>query len=247
MNFNITIKPNPTELGNAAGKKAADVINNAIKQQGFARVVLATGSSQFETFAALLECDIDWSKVEVFHLDEYVNLPEEHPASFRKYLKERFVAKVSNLKAIHYVKGEGDIEAHLAELTKSIRSAPIDLAFIGLGENAHIAFNDPPANFDSDEAFIVVDLDEKCKLQQVGEGWFKTLADVPDKAITMTVKQILASKTIVSAVPHKVKATAVKDSLSKKIDPMVPGSILKTHADWHLFIEDASASELFLI
>ena len=245
MNFTITVKPSPAELGRAAAKKTADCINSAIAQQGFSRILLATGTSQFETISALLDHSIDWGKVEVFHLDEYIGLPKEHPASFRKYLRERFVAKVGNLKAIHYVNGEGDIEAHLEELTKNIRSAPIDVALIGIGENSHIAFNDPPANFDSDAAFIVVELDEKCKLQQVGEGWFPTVSDVPEKAITITAKQILASNMIISAVPHKAKANAVRESLTSSVSPMVPASILKTHRDWHLYIDDASASDIF--
>ena len=245
MNFTINVKPNPAELGRAAAEKATEAINLAIKQRGLARVVLSTGQSQFETISSLLEQKIDWGKVEVFHLDEYIGMPETHPASFRKYLKERFVAQISGLKAIHYVNGEGDFEAHIADLTKIIRSAPIDVALIGIGENAHIAFNDPPANFDSDEAYIVVELDEKCKNQQVGEGWFKTIDDVPKKAITMTVKQILASKTIISAVPHKSKENAVKEVLTNPVDPMIPATILKTHADWHLYTDAASAGGLF--
>ena len=247
MNFSITVKPNPAELGCAAAKKIVDSISEAITSRGTARIVLSTGSSQFDTFTALLALDVDWSKVEVFHLDEYIGLPESHPASFRKYLKERFAAHAKGLKAIHYVDGETDVQEHIAELTKAIRSAPIDVGVIGIGENAHIAFNDPPANFDTDEAFIVVELDEKCKRQQVGEGWFPSLDDVPKTAITMTVKQIMACKTIVSSVPHSVKANAVRQSLSEPVSAMTPASILKTHQNWHVFLDTNSASELFRI
>lgn len=246
MNFTITVQKTPTELGQVAAKKAAAVIQTAIAAQGIARVVLATGQSQFETLEALLTYDIDWSKVEVFHLDEYVGLPESHPASFRKYLKERFLSKVT-VKAAHMVDGEGDVINHVANLSAKIHAAPIDLAFIGIGENAHIAFNDPPANFDTEEAFFVVELDDACKNQQVREGWFASLADVPKTAITMSVKQILAAKTIVSAVPHATKATAVFDSLTREITPEIPATILKTHPDWHLFLDEASASKLFRI
>ena len=246
MNMTITIKGTPVEMGKAAAIKAAAALNAAIAANGKARLVLSTGSSQFETISALIEQNVDWSKVEMFHLDEYVDLSESHPASFRKYLKERFVSQVL-LKNAFFVDGEGDIASHIAQLTAEIRKEPIDVGLIGIGENAHIAFNDPPADFQTDAAYMVVNLDDKCKNQQVGEGWFATIGDVPKQAITMTVKQILSCKTIISCVPHAVKSQAVKDALTLDVTPMVPATILKTHPDWHLFIDDASASGLFRV
>lgn len=179
----------------------------------------------------------------MFHLDEYIGLSETHPASFRKYLKERFVNLVP-LKAAHYVLGEGDLEKHISDLTHEIRKAPIDLGIVGIGENAHIAFNDPPANFETTEAFIIVNLDNKCKQQQVGEGWFPSVDEMPRQAITMTPFQIMQSKTIISCVPHKAKAQAVKDTLENDLTNTIPATMLKGHSDYNLFIDEASASLL---
>lgn len=180
----------------------------------------------------------------MFHLDEYVALPESHIASFRKYLKERFVSKVP-LKAAHFVNGEGNVEENIAALTAELRKAPVDVGVIGIGENGHIAFNDPPADFDTDEAYKVVTLDERCRKQQVGEGWFAGVDDVPKQAITMCVKQIMACKHIVTAAPHSVKAEAIYNTITFPVTPKIPATILKTHPDWKLFIDDASASQLF--
>lgn len=246
MNFNISVSPTPVQLGQAAANKIAELLRNAIEKKGSARIILSTGASQFETIDALIQSDVPWDKVEMFHLDEYVDLPESHIASFRKYLKERFVSKVS-LKAAHFVDGEGDVEENIRTLTEELRRAPVDVGVIGIGENAHIAFNDPPANFETDAAYMVVNLDERCKQQQVGEGWFATVDDVPKQAITMCVKQILACEHIVSSVPHAAKAEAVRNTLTSKVDPMIPATILKTHPNWNLFLDDASASGLFAL
>ncbi|MGI6404631.1 MAG: glucosamine-6-phosphate deaminase [Oscillospiraceae bacterium] len=246
MNFNISVSPTPVQLGQAAANKIAELLRNAIEKKGSARIILSTGASQFETIDALIQSDVPWDKVEMFHLDEYVDLPESHIASFRKYLKERFVSKVS-LKAAHFVDGEGDVEENIRALTEELRRAPVDVGVIGIGENAHIAFNDPPANFETDAAYMVVNLDERCKQQQVGEGWFATVDDVPKQAITMCVKQILACEHIVSSVPHAAKAEAVRNTLTSKVDPMIPATILKTHPNWNLFLDDASASGLFAL
>lgn len=243
MNITIHVAPTPQELGARAAEAIAKYLTEAIKEQGYARLVLSTGASQFETLEALLSHEIAWEKVEMFHLDEYVALPESHIASFRKYLKERFVSKVS-LKAAHFVNGEGDVEANIAALTEELRKAPVDVGVIGIGENGHIAFNDPPADFDTDLAYKVVDLDERCKKQQVGEGWFATVDDVPKQAITMCVKQIMSCRHIVTATPHQVKAEAVLNTITKPVQPTVPATILKTHPDWHLFLDDASAALL---
>ncbi len=241
--MNVTISETAEELGAAAAQQAADIINECVNKRGSARIVLSTGASQFTFLEALASHAVDWSKVEMFHLDEYADLPDTHPASFRKYLRERFLSYASGAKA-HLVDGEGDIASHIAQLTREIRRAPIDLSMIGIGENAHIAFNDPPADFDTTEAYKVVDLDEACKAQQVREGWFESLGQVPRQAITMTVRQILDSATIISCVPYRVKANAIKQTLQEEITADVPASILKTHNDWRLFLDRESASEI---
>lgn len=237
----ITILKDPEELGKEAAKYCRAVLKDAIAKNGGARLVLSTGASQFDTLKHLVEMDIDWSQVEMFHLDEYIGLSRSHPASFRKYLKERFTGLV-DLKATYFISGEGDIERNIKGLTEEIRRAPVDLALIGIGENGHIAFNDPPADFDTREAFIVVDLDERCKEQQVGEGWFPIVDDVPKQAITMTCHEILRSKAIVSCVPYKVKAEAIKSTLESDVSNSIPATLLKTHDDWTLFLDDDSAS-----
>jgi len=230
------------ELGKSAALYTAQLIKNAIAEKGFARILLSTGASQFDTLASLVEQDIDWSCVEMFHLDEYVNLPESHPASFRKYLKEKFTAKV-NLKAAYFVDGT---EENIKYLSEKINEHPIDVGLIGIGENAHIAFNDPPADFDTEEPYIVVNLNDTCKKQQVGEGWFETVDDVPKQAVSMSVKQIMKCKKIVSCVPYKVKAEAVLNTLKTELTNTVPATMLKTHPDFTLYIDADSASLLSL-
>lgn len=244
MNTIITIKNTPAEMGLSAAERIASLLNAAIARQGYARLVLSTGASQFETLDALIHQPVDWSKVEMFHLDEYVALPESHPASFRKYLKERFVSKV-NLKAAHFVEGDGDVSACIARLTRELREKPVDVGVIGIGENGHIAFNDPPADFHTKEAYIVVNLDDRCKHQQVGEGWFATPDDVPKQAISMTVPQILSCRAIVSCVPHAVKQDAVQKTLQLAVSPNVPATVLKTHPEWYLYLDTASAAKAF--
>ncbi|MFC5401331.1 glucosamine-6-phosphate deaminase [Cohnella soli] len=237
----VKVLENSAQLGIEAAKQAAEVIRGAIASRGKARIVLSTGASQFDFIQAFVQSDLDWSKVEMFHLDEYVGLSESHPASFRKYLRERFVNLVG-LNRAYFVNGEGDVSENIRELSEEIRKAPIDLALIGIGENAHIAFNDPPADFTTKEAYFVVELDEGCKKQQVGEGWFATLNDVPKQAITMTVYQIMQSEVIISCVPHEVKANAVKLTLENDTTPQVPATMLKTHPDWTLYLDRNSAS-----
>ena len=239
----INISTNPIELGRAAAAVCADIINEVITRKGSARIALSTGASQFETIQALIEKNIDWSKVEMFHLDEYIGLPESHPASFRKYLKERFLSKV-NIKRAYLVDGEDDPQKVIARLTSEIRKAPVDLGIIGIGENAHIAFNDPPADFGAEEAYICVTLDDACKQQQVREGWFATVDDVPQQAISMTVHQIMHCRRIVSCVPYAVKAKAVKDTLENQLTHMIPATMLKKHPCWKLFLDNDSASLL---
>ena len=239
----IEINKDASELGFKAAKYAAGKLNEAIKLSGEARLLVSTGSSQFETFEALLREKLEWNKVEVFHLDEYIGLPITHGASFRKYLYDRFISKVS-VKKFHGVNVEGNINENIKVLTAEIRKKPVDLGLIGIGVNGHVAFNDPPADFKTHEAYIVVDLDEQCRMQQVNEGWFRTLNDVPSQAISMSPWQIMQCKTIVSCVPHKVKAISVRNTLINKLTELVPATILKQHHDFHLYLDVNSASEI---
>ena len=240
----IIISRTEQDLGKNAAKYVAAILNECIEKKGSARIVLSTGASQLSTFEALVHEKVDWSKVTMFHLDEYVNLPETHIASFRKYLKERFIDKIGS-KRMNYITGEGDTAKTIAEITAAIREKPIDIGVIGIGENGHIAFNDPPADFETTEAYHVVKLDEKCRMQQVGEGWFATIDDVPAYAISATVHQLFSCKSVVSVVPHKVKAKAVYDTLkSPEVTNLVPATKLREHADWYLYLDEESAALL---
>lgn len=239
----IRICQNSKELGKSAARYVAQILKKCISEKGSARIVLSTGASQFDTIEALTqEPGIKWENVEMFHLDEYVDLEPTHIASFRKYLQERFVNKVSPLAAVHFVDGTEDCIAHL---TEEIRKSPIDIGLIGIGENAHIAFNDPPANFDTKEAYIVVNLNDRCKQQQMGEGWFKSIEDVPKQAISMTAYQIMQCEHIVSCVPYKVKAEAVYNTIkSPDVTNEIPATLLKTHPNFILYLDENSASEI---
>ncbi len=234
MSINICADVN--ELGKKAAAEAAGYLKSVIAQKGYARIVLSTGSSQFETLSALIDSDVDWSKVEMFHLDEYVGLPETHIASFRKYLKERFISKV-NLLAYNLVDGN---PASIPALSAKLREKPVDLGVVGIGENGHIAFNDPPADFDTTEAYIVVNLNDTCKIQQVGEGWFATIDDVPKQAISMTPYQIMRCKKIITCAPHAVKANAIRATLYDAVSNMTPATLLRTHPDWSLYVDSNS-------
>ena len=242
--MDIHVAKTPKELGCQAAQRIAALLREAIAEKGSARLLLSTGASQFETLAYLVKEKLDWSKVEMFHLDEYVNLPDKHKASFRDYLVKRFTSKV-NLKAAHFVNGKGDVSANIASLSKEYSKAPMDVGVIGIGQNAHIAFNDPPADFKTKKIYFIVKLDKKCKQQQVGEGWFKNEAEVPPTAITLTPYAIMKCKHIVSSVPHKVKADAIFNTLTKKITPSVPATLLKTHPDFHLYLDAESAAKVF--
>lgn len=232
-----------TALGRAAAEHAARHINDAITARGQAAIILATGVSQFEMLDSLVEQPVDWSKVTVFHLDEYIGLPRTHPASFRGYLDERFRRRVEGLRAFHFVNGDAqDPAAECARLNDLITGTRIDVACVGIGENAHLAFNDPPADFDTTEPFILVNLDENCRRQQYGEGWFATLDDVPTQAISMSIHRIVLSRAIVCTVPDQRKAEAVKQTLEHEVSNHVPASILRTHPDCHLFVDTPAAS-----
>lgn len=238
-------RKDPEALGNVAGAHAAEAIRSAIKSRGAANIILATGTSQFETLRELLEHkDIDWSKVTMFHLDEYLGLPMSHPASFRKYLKERFLDQVPGLKAYYLIDGEKDPDAETKRLGELIQKNPIDVALVGIGENGHLAFNDPPADFETETPYLVVNLDEACRKQQLGEGWFPDLEAVPQQAISMSVRQIMKAKKIICSVPDSRKAAAVKACLENDPDPRFPASILQQHPDCSLYLDEASASLL---
>ena len=240
----IRICENPDKLGKSAAQFVANALREIILEKGYARIALSTGASQFDTLKHLVCEDVDWSKVEMFHLDEYVDLPESHPASFRKYLKERFVEKVGALKAVNFVDGTKE---GIAALTAEITREPIDIGLIGIGENTHIAFNDPPADFDTEESYIVVNLDEACRNQQMGEGWFESFDLVPKQAVSMTVSQIMKCKKIVSCVPYAVKASAVEKTLkTEKTTNLVPATKLKEHPDFTMYIDFDSAKGVFL-
>ena len=231
-------------LGEKAGSKAAELINNAIREKGQANVILATGASQFETLNALIKQDVDWSKVVMFHLDEYINLPESSPASFRKYLKERFISKVPQLKAVYLINGEVNAVEECERLNGIIKNHPIDVALVGIGENGHLAFNDPPADFDIETPYIIVTLDRECRQQQFNEGWFGSIEEVPSQAISMSVKQICKSAHIICSVPDNRKARAVKNSLEEKVNNLVPASILQLHQNCTFYLDRLSASLL---
>lgn len=243
--MNIQIKDDPLKLGAAAGSAAAELIRQFIERQGSANIILATGTSQFETLNQLArEKNIQWDKVSMFHLDEYIGLTDTHPASFRKYLKERFLAKVPPLKAVNLINGETNAEAECVWLGDLITQYPIDVALVGIGENGHLAFNDPPADFDTEEPYIIVNLDEACRRQQYGEGWFKTVADVPEQAISMSIRQILKSKHIICSVPDERKSDAVKNCVENQVSNLFPASILQTHKNCTLYLDKASAKKL---
>ena len=241
--MNINISRTSGEMAQRAAACAAQAISRTIAQNGEARILLSTGESQIEAIRYLTEMEVEWDKVVMFHLDEYINLAETHKASFRKYLKERFI-QVVNPKKAFLVNGEGNVEENIAILTEELEKAPIDVALVGIGENAHIAFNDPPADFETDKAYIIVNLDQTCKQQQVNEGWFGSLDEVPAQAISMTVPQILKSRTIVTIVPGIRKGDAIQKTLSAEtVTNLVPATILKTHHDWNLFLDGDSASK----
>jgi glucosamine-6-phosphate deaminase len=242
----ISIYSTKTELGRKAAQDGAFLIRSAIRSTGSANIILATGASQFEMLRALAsEERILWDRVSVFHLDEYVGMPVTHPASFRLYLWERFLRKLPlPVRAFHQIDAEKNPEAECERLSKLIRQHPIDVAFIGIGENGHIAFNDPPADFRTTRPYIVVRLDEACRRQQSGEGWFRSLREVPKRAVSMSVRQIMKSKTIICSVPDRRKAEAVQDCLEGPVTSRAPGSILQKHSQATVYLDRQSASLL---
>jgi glucosamine-6-phosphate deaminase len=231
-------------LANAAAVRAATIIRDAITARGHARIIAATGASQFEFLEVLTATTgINWKQVEMFHLDEYVGLPETHPASFCKYLRERLINKVG-IGKYHLLSGTDDPETVMKMVGSELQKAPIDVAFVGVGENGHLAFNDPPADFDNQQPYAVVALDEPCRRQQLNEGWFASLEDVPRHAISMTISQILKAKEILCVVPDARKAQAVKNCFDAKVSPMAPASVLQNHPNTTVYLDAASSSML---
>ena len=238
----VIVSENAQQLGKRAAELTAQYLREAIAEKGSARIILSTGASQFTTLEALVKEDVDWPKVEMFHLDEYVNLPQDHPASFVRYLKERFVEKTGGLKAVHFVDTSIGTDAIIEKLTGELKEAVVDVGLIGIGENAHVAFNDPPADFENQASYIVVQLDADCRKQQLGEGWFPTIDDVPRQAVSMTVSQILKCTHIISAVPYAVKASAIKKTLENDVTNRITATVLKTHPSVTVFVDEDSAS-----
>ncbi|MGB7728901.1 MAG: glucosamine-6-phosphate deaminase [Candidatus Acidiferrum sp.] len=230
-----------SSLARAAATRAAAAIRGAIAEQGRARVIAATGASQFEFLEALTTMPgIDWKEVELFHLDEYIGLPANHPASFCKYLQERLIDK-TGMRNVHLLDGRGDAAEVIRRTSEAISAAPIDIAFVGIGENGHLAFNDPPANFAVDDPYIIVNLDEACRLQQVGEGWFRDLTEVPAQAISMSIRQILKSREIICIAPDERKAKAVQACFEGEISVMAPASVLRGHEGVTVYLDGESA------
>ena len=242
--MNLKIYQRGPALGLAAAADAAACLRQTIAAKGRARVIAATGASQFAFLETLTNLPgIEWSKVELFHLDEYVGLPVTHPASFRKYLRERLI-KPAGISTYHLLDGERDPETVCREVGAKLAGAVVDVAFVGIGENGHLAFNDPPADFQTEAPYLVVQLDEACRRQQVGEGWFKGLGEVPTQAISMSIRQILKARKILCIVPDQRKATAVQACLEGPVSPLAPASVLQQHPDVTMFLDTASASLL---
>lgn len=243
--MDVRIFDTKDEMGRVAAADGAAAIRAALDERSAANIILATGASQFAVLDVLVREDLDFSRIHCFHLDEYVGIPVTHPASFRKYLRERFVDRLPvPPAAFHFLDGEGDCAAECRRVGEIIASHPIDVAFIGIGENGHLAFNDPPADFETDEPYILVELDEACRRQQLGEGWFPTFEDVPGRAISMSIRQIMKSNAIVCTVPDERKAEAVKKSIKGPVTPDLPASILQQHDRATIYLDRAAASLL---
>lgn len=241
----LTVHETSNAMAQVAAESAARILREAIAQKGRAAFIAATGKSQFGFLKYLVAAPgIAWERTTMFHLDEYIGLPADHPASFRRYLRERLTSQVP-IGTAHFIEGDApDIEKELDRLNRLLAVTPIDVAFVGIGENGHLAFNDPPADFEADTPYLIVSLDEACRGQQFGEGWFESLDDVPKRAISMSVKQIMKSAHIICTVPERRKAQAVKACLEGEIGPMVPASILRRHPRCFLFLDRDSASLL---
>jgi len=232
------------DLAKAAAEEAASILRHAIRDKGRARLIAATGAAQFEFLEILTSLPgVDWSKVEMFHLDEYIGLPASHPASFCRFLQERLIQK-TGIQHYFLLNGEKDPADVIRRAGDALKSAPIDVAFVGIGENGHLAFNDPPADFETEAPYIIVTLDDACRRQQLGEGWFPSIDDVPESAISMSIQQILKARKIICIVPDARKASAVKACIEGDISPLAPASMLRTHPDTTIYLDSNSAALL---
>ena len=241
----ITVSENKQALGKLAAQSGIHAIQEALAKKPRIAIILATGASQFEMLENLTGADIDWSRVTIFHLDEYIGLPEDHKASFRRYLRERVVDKLPSLYRFVGVNGSADdIGNEIERLNRLIHEQEIDVCFAGIGENAHLAFNDPPADFTTTEPFLQVTLDEACRQQQLGEKWFNSLEEVPAQAISMSIQQIMRSGVLILSIPDRRKAQAVKMAFEGPVDNRVPASIVQQHPDCRVFLDTESASLL---
>jgi glucosamine-6-phosphate deaminase len=244
--IDVRLSKTKSDAGEAAAALGAEAIAAAIAARGRANIVVATGASQYEMLDALVRHrEIDWSKVTGFHLDEYIGMSADHPASFRRYLAERFTGRLPKLGAFHFIVGDApDLDAEIARISAILDAHPIDVMFAGIGENGHLAFNDPPADFATTEAYRVVDLEERCRRQQLGEGWFPDLAAVPHRAISMTIRRILSARVVVLTVPDERKAEAVHEVLEGPVTNLWPASILQEHPACHMFLDPPAAARL---
>ncbi|HOV39344.1 MAG TPA: glucosamine-6-phosphate deaminase [Spirochaetales bacterium] len=245
--MNLYVYETEQEMAAAAAEKAAEVLKQALAKKPTIRLIAATGNAQFKFLEKLYEKkDIDWRRITLFHLDEYIGISKDHPASFARYIQERIVDKLHPGKAFLIDGSARDVEAERKRISALVSEAPVDVAFVGIGENGHLAFNDPPADFETSEPYIIVNLDERCRTQQVGEGWYRSLDEVPRQAFSMSIKQIMKTACILAIVPEKRKAEAVFNCLSEKasVSPLHPASILKTHPNAHIFLDKDSASLL---
>jgi glucosamine-6-phosphate deaminase len=237
----IKIFDTKAEMGKEAANLGALKIKEALEKNDLANIILATGASQFEMLHFLVRENVEWKRINCFHLDEYIGLPDSHPASFRKYLKERFYNLV-DVNEFHFINADKNEISECNRLNTLIKDYEINVAFIGIGENGHLAFNDPPADFETEDSYIIVDLDENCRLQQLGEGWFPDFESVPKRAVSMSIKQILKSKSIICTVPDIRKSEAVYKAINEPVSPEHPATILRTHGDTTLFLDKNSAS-----
>lgn len=237
--------PDKAALGRAAAQEGVDAIRAAIARRGHATIVLATGVSQFEMLEHLVVADLDFGRITAFHLDEYVGLPDDHGASFRRYLRERVIERAPAFADFVLIEGDApDPAAEVARLNTRIAGHEIDVCFAGIGENCHLAFNDPPADFDTEAPYLIVDLDEACRRQQLGEGWFATLDDVPTRAISMSIRQMMKARKMILSAPESRKAEAVRHAVTGPVSPMYPASIAQRHPECSLHLDAASAALL---
>lgn len=243
--MDVRIYRNVEEMATAAAELAARKLLQCIAEKERVSFMAATGVSQLAFISALTRhSEVDWHKTTMFHLDEYVGLPETHTASFRNYLREHLV-NIVHPGQTHFIDGNAsDLVGECTRLTKLVSEHGLDVAFVGIGENGHLGFNDPPADFDTQKIFEIVQLTETCRAQQVHEGWFPNIEDVPREAVTITIPGIMRAESIICNVPESRKAVAVKNAIAGSITPMCPASILKKHSDAMIFLDRDSSSML---